>query len=47
MMLVYASLWFVCCCCSYRMPNPWLGRLALVGAGVAQALSMVPLSTMC
>jgi len=46
MMLINASLWFALILVFVQIPNPSAGRLMLVLAGLAQSLSMVPLSTM-
>jgi MFS family permease len=46
MMLIFAVIWFTLILIFVQIPNPMAGRLTLVLAGVAQSLSMVPLSTM-
>jgi len=46
MMLICATLWFALILIFVQTANPAAGRLTLVLAGVAQSLSMVPLSTM-
>lgn len=46
MMMVYASLWFAMLLLFVQTPVPNAGMITLILAGVAQALSMVPLSTM-
>ncbi len=46
MMLIYASVWFALILIFVQMSNPAGGRIALILAGFAQSLSMVPLSAM-
>jgi MFS family permease len=46
MMLICAALWFALVLLFVQMPSPAGGRIALVMAGFAQSLSMVPLATM-
>jgi hypothetical protein len=46
MMLICASLWFALLLVFVQFDNPTAGRTTLVLAGMAQSLSMVPLSTM-
>jgi MFS family permease len=46
MMLIHGSLWFALILMFVQMPSVGLGRVTLMLAGVAQSLSMVPLSTM-
>jgi MFS family permease len=46
MMLICASLWFALLLVFVQVANPTAGRMTLVLAGIAQSLSMVPLSTM-
>ena len=46
MMLICACAWFALLLVFVQVASPVLGRGALVLAGIAQSLSMVPLSTM-
>jgi predicted MFS family arabinose efflux permease len=46
MMQVYASVWFVLLLVFVQIPDPTAGRITLVLAGLAQSMSLVPLSTM-
>ena len=46
MMMIFVAAWFVMVLVFVQMPGPVSGRLALVIAGLAQSLSMVPLATM-
>lgn len=46
MMLVCGMLWFALILLFVQIDNPAAGRITLMLAGVAQSLSMVPLSTM-
>jgi MFS family permease len=46
MMLICASLWFALILIFVQMPHPGAGRMTLVLAGLAQSMSMVPLSAM-
>jgi MFS family permease len=46
MMLICAALWFASILIFVQIPNPAAGRFTLMLAGLAQSLSMVPLSTM-
>jgi MFS family permease len=46
MMLIFAAAWFALILLFVQIPNPVVGRMTLVLAGIAQSLSMVPLSTM-
>ena len=45
-MMIFAAAWYVLLLVFIRMPNPATGRLALVCAGFAQSLSMVPMAVM-
>jgi MFS family permease len=45
-MMIFAAAWYVLLLVFIRMPNPTTGRLALVCAGFAQSLSMVPMAVM-
>ncbi len=46
MMMVFAVAWYVLVLAFVWMPNPALGRIMLVAAGLAQSLSMVPMAVM-
>ena len=46
MMMVFAMVWYVVVLAFVWMPNPTLGRIMLVAAGLAQSLSMVPMAVM-
>jgi MFS family permease len=46
MMMICAALWFALILIFVQVPNPSAGRFTLVLAGLAQSLSMVPLSTL-
>ena len=46
MMVVFALGWYAALLLFVQMPNPVSGRLALVIAGVAQSLSLVPMSVL-
>lgn len=46
MMIVFALAWYACLLAFAEMPEPATGRVALVLAGMAQALSLVPMSVL-
>ena len=46
MMIVFALAWYACLLAFAEMPEPASGRIALVLAGMAQALSLVPMSVL-
>ncbi len=46
MMIVFALAWYACLLAFAEMPAPASGRVALVLAGMAQALSLVPMSVL-
>lgn len=46
MMMIFAMAWYGLVLTFVWMPNAWLGRIALVAAGFAQSLSMVPMAVM-
>jgi predicted MFS family arabinose efflux permease len=46
MMLVFAIAWYALLLVFAQMPGPGAGRISLVFAGVAQSLSLVPMSVM-
>jgi len=46
MMIVFALAWYACLLAFAQMPEPASGRIALVLAGMAQALSLVPMSVL-
>ena len=46
MMIVYAAVWFALILLFVQIPTPAGGRLALIAAGFAQSLSMIPLAAM-
>lgn len=46
MMVVFALAWYACLLAFAEMPAPVSGRVALVLAGMAQALSLVPMSVL-
>jgi predicted MFS family arabinose efflux permease len=46
MMLIFALAWYACLLVFAHMPEPASGRVALMLAGFAQALSLVPMSVL-
>jgi hypothetical protein len=46
MMIVFALGWYAALLIFIQMPSPAAGRIALVVAGIAQALSLVPMSVL-
>jgi MFS family permease len=46
MMIVFALGWYAALLVFIQMPSPAAGRIALVVAGIAQALSLVPMSVL-
>jgi MFS family permease len=46
MMIVFALGWYAALLVFIKMPSPAAGRIALVVAGIAQALSLVPMSVL-
>ena len=46
MMIVFAIAWYAMLLVFVRMPDPTSGSLTLIGAGLAQSLSLVPMSAL-
>lgn len=46
MILTFCALWYVALLCFSRMPDATSGSIALMAAGLAQSLGLVPLSAM-